>query len=106
MPAGGVVELCRTMQAELTVEERADKFGCVDHAALQRGKDFAGGKQPHIDPKRLVDAPGQPWDAHLQASEVFHLLDRLLEPAGHLHAGVAAEEGHKVEAIIRLAPER
>ena len=30
---------------------------------------------------------------------------RLLEPAGHLHAGVAAQERHEIEAVVNLAPE-
>ncbi len=105
MPAGGVVVLGRAVQAELAVEIGADELGGVDHAALQRRENLAGRQQPHVDAELLIDAPGETRDAHLQALEVVDLLDRLLEPAGHLHAGVAAQERHQIEAVIDLAPQ-
>ena len=92
MPAGGVVIFGGPLQTELAVEIGADEFGGVDHAALERGEDFAGREQPDVNAERLIDAPGEAGNAHLQALEVVHLLDRLLEPAGHLHAGIATQE--------------
>ena len=105
VPAGRVVVFGGTLQSELAVEIGSDELGGIDHAALERRKDFAGGQQPHIDAERLIDAPGEAGNAHLQALEVIDLLDRLLEPAGHLHAGIAAQERHQVESVVDLAPE-
>ena len=53
VPAGRVVVLGGALQAELAVEIRADEFGGVDHAALERRKDFARRQQPDIDAELL-----------------------------------------------------
>ena len=105
MPAGRVVILRDLVQAELAVEEGADEFGRVDHAALEVGEDFARRDQAGIDAKLLVDAPGETRDAHLDAVEVVDGLDLLAEPAGHLHAGIAAIDRHQIEAVVDLAPQ-
>ena len=82
------------LQPELAVEIGAYEFGGVDHTALQRREDFAHRQQPDVNADRLVHAPGEAGNAHLQALEVVHLFERLLEPPGHLHAGIAAQERH------------
>ena len=46
--------------------------------------------------------PGEAADAHLQAVQVGRLLDLLAEPAAHLAAGVAGEEGDDVVLLVEL----
>ena len=105
VPAGRVVVLGGLVQAELAVLERADELGRVDDTALQRREDLAAGQQLDVDAERRVDLPGQPGDAHLQALQVGAGLDLLLEPAGHLHAGVAARQGDHAERRVDLVPQ-
>ena len=92
------------LQPELAVEIGAYEFGGVDHTALQRREDFAHRQQPDVNADRLVHAPGEAWNAHLQALEVIQFLDRLLEPPGHLHPCIATQEQHQVKAVVRFAP--
>ena len=105
VPAGRVVVLGRLVQAELAVLEGPDELGRVDDAALERGEDLAARQQLHVDAELRVDAAGQARDAHLQALEVGDRLDLLLEPAGHLHAGVAARHRHHAERRVDLVPQ-
>ncbi len=105
VPASGVVVLGYLLQAELPVEERANEFGRIDDAALQRREDFTSGKQTHVNAKLLIDTPGEAGNAHLQTLEILDLLHRLPEPAGHLHAGVATGDRHQVEALVGLLPQ-
>ena len=62
-------------------------------------------QQLHVDAELRVDAARKTGNAHLQALEVVDLLDRLLEPAGHLHAGVAHRDGHQIEGRVHLLPQ-
>src|SRR5262245_24592085 len=105
MPAGRVVILGDLVQTELPVEIRTDKFRSIDHAAFQRRENFTRWDKPRVDAQFLVDAAGKPGDTHLHALQVFRLFDGLPEPACHLHAGIAADKRHKIEAIINLAPQ-
>ena len=41
----------------------------------------------------------------LSPLEIGEALDRLAEPAGHLHAHVVQGEGHDVERLVNLLPE-
>ena len=56
-------------------------------------------------PSSRRDAAGKAGNAHLQTLEVGDPLDRLAEPAGHLHAGIAGEERHQIELVVDLAPQ-
>jgi len=97
MPAGGVVELRGLVQTEAPILEGSDELRRVDHTPLERREDLAAGQHLHVDPEVRVDAAGQPRDAHLQALQIGHRIDFLLEPAGHLHAGVATGQGDHAE---------
>jgi hypothetical protein len=87
------------------VLEGADELGRVDHAALQRREDLAARQHLHVHAQVGVDLAGQAGDAHLQALQVGDGLDLLLEPARHLHAGVAAGHGHHAEGRVDLVPQ-
>jgi hypothetical protein len=97
VPAGGVVVLGRLVQAQPPVLEGADELGRVDHAAFQRREDLAARQHLHVHAQAGVHLARQAGDAHLQALQVGHGVDLLLEPAGHLHTGVAAGHGHHAE---------
>ena len=105
VPAGGVVIFRDLVQAELAVEIGADEFGGVDHAAFERRENVARRQQLRSTPSSLIDAAGETGNAHLETLEVLDLLDRLAEPAGHLHAGIAAQERHQIEFVVDLAPQ-
>jgi hypothetical protein len=105
VPAGRVIIFGDAVQPELAVEERADELGRIDDSALERRENVAGREQSRIDAELAVDAARQTRNAHLEPAEVLDLLDRLAEPAGHLHAGVPAQKWHEIEPVIDLAPE-
>ncbi|MNY05164.1 hypothetical protein D3C86_1378730 [compost metagenome] len=93
------------MQTEGEVVVRADPLGGVDGAGLQGGEDLAGRQidhgAAHLGQHLAAEARG----AHLQALEVVDAVDFLVEPAGGLHAGGAAGEGHHVERLVHLFPQ-
>ena len=104
MPASVVVVLGRLVQAETAVLQWADPFGRVDDAALQRREDVAAAKAFHVDADGLIDLAAEARDAHFQALEVGQTFDRLLEPARHLDAGIAARHADNAEVVVNLVP--
>ena len=102
-PARVVVVLGDLVEAELLVVVGADPFRGVDRALFQRRVDVASRgsaavTMPSADQHRAAEA----GDAHLDALAVGDGLDLLAEPAAHLHAGVAAEEGDDVVVAVEL----
>lgn len=100
-----VIRVVDFLQAELAVEIGPDEFGGVDHAALECREDVAGRQQLRVDAELAEHAAGQARNAHFEALEILDLFDRLAEPAGHLHAGIAGEDRHQVELVVSFLPQ-
>jgi len=113
-PSGEVIVRRDLVEAELLVVVRADPFGGVDRAALERGIDVASGDLLRHRAQARHHLAAQAGDAHLDAFQVGHAVHRLAPPAAHLRAGVAgrerdeakiAEEGaHQVLAAAVVDP--
>jgi hypothetical protein len=87
------------VEAQLLVVVRAHPFGGVDGALFQCGVDVAARDVLGHGAQARHHLAADAGDAHLQALEVGRLLDFLLEPAAHLHPGVAAGEADDVEVL-------
>ena len=105
VPAGIVVVAGRGVQPQGQVVVGADPFHGVDHPGLQRREDFAAGHRDRHAPDPPQHFAAQPRDAHLQALQVIQRTDFLVEPAGHLRAGIAGRQGHQGEGLVQLPPE-
>ncbi|MGY4352451.1 hypothetical protein ACVWXM_008944 [Bradyrhizobium sp. GM7.3] len=104
-PAGEVVIFGDLLEAELLVVIGADEFDCVDRALLQRRIDVAARDllRDHAEPRQHMTTHA--GDAEFQALEIVDGLDLLAEPAAHLGAGIAAEDGVRLERLQRLVGE-
>jgi hypothetical protein len=71
---------------------RADPFGGIDGALLQRLVDVGARQLLRGDAELGDDGSGKAADAHLQALQVVDGVDLLAEPAAHLGHGVAGEQ--------------
>ena len=100
-PEPGVVVVLRDLvQPHLLVVHRVRVLGRVEHAALKRGVDVAGGKQLGHCAEPAQDCPAHAADADLQALEVRERLDLLAVPAAHLRA--SQTHRHVVDAVARV----
>ena len=99
-PPAGIVVVRRDLhEAELLVVIRADPFGGIDGALLERRIDVATGDLLRHHAELGHDVAGEARDAHLQALEVVDRLDLLAEPAAHLRRRVAADHADDVVAL-------
>src|SRR6185295_6155267 len=101
-PAGVVVVLRDLVEAELLVVVRTDPFAGVDRALLERRIDVAAGDLLRYHAETLEDQAREAADAELQALHVVHRLDFLAEPAAHLAAGAAEDEGAELVLLVVL----
>ena len=101
-PTGVVVVLGDLVEAELLVVIRADPFGRVDGALLQRRIDVAAGNIGRDNAELGEHRAAEPADAELDALEVFDGVDLLAPPAAHLAAGIAGREADHVELGVEL----
>ena len=105
VPAGVVVELGDFLQAEREIVVGAHPLGGIHHAGLQGGEDLAA-RQGHGGaagaPEHLAAEAG---NAHLEALQVRQRVDLLVEPARHLHAGIAGRQGHQAKRRVQLPPQ-
>ena len=83
-PARIVVVGRDLLEAELLVVIRADPFGGVDGALLQRRIDFTAGDLLRHDAELGHHGAGKAADAHLETLQIGDCLDLLAEPAAHL----------------------
>ena len=105
VPAGIVVIFRHLVQAQGEIVVGAHPFRRIDHASLQRGVELsaryayrrAAGLGKHI--------ARQAGNTHFQALQVGNGIDFPVEPAGHLHTGIAAGERDDIERGIGLAPQ-
>ena len=93
------------MQAEGQVVVGADPVGGVDDVVLQGAEDFAAGQVNRGGAGAGEYFAAKTGHADLQAAEVFQAVDFLVEPAGHLHAGIAAWEWQNACGFVGLLPE-
>ena len=105
MPTGVVVVLGHFVKAHDVVVQGAHPLGGVDDPALQVGEDLAARSQHHGAAGLGQHLAAQAGDAHLQALEVVDGVDLLVEPAAHLHAGVARRAGDQVEGGVGFFPQ-
>ena len=102
-PPSGIVIVRRDLvEAELFVVIRTDPFGGIDRAFFKRRIDVAAGKLLWHHAQLLHDFSGEAADAHLQSLEIVDGVDLLAEPAAHLAAGIAREEGDAVVALVEI----
>src|SRR5690606_4867949 len=92
-PARVVVVPGGLVDARGQVVVGTDPVGGVDHAGLQGGEHLAAGHDDRGGADAADDFAAQAGHADLQALEVLDAVDFLVEPAAHLHAGVAAQQG-------------
>ena len=105
LPAGVVVVLGGLMQAKGEVVVGADPVGGVDDVVLQGAEDFAAGQVDGGGASAGEYFAAKTGHANLQAAQVFQAIDFLVEPAGHLHAGVAAGQRQNARSLVGLLPE-
>ena len=105
LPAGVVVIPGDGVQPQRDVVVRADPLGGIDGAGLQGGEDLRSGQRDGGAASPPQHFAAETRDAHLEALEIGDRIDLLVEPAAHLHAGIAAGERHQVERLVELAPE-
>jgi len=86
------------VEAELLVVIGADELGGVDGALLERRIDVAAGDLLWRHADLAHHLAREAGDAHLQALQVVDRVDFLAEPAAHLGAGVAEQDGVNVVA--------
>ena len=107
-PAGIVIERRHLVEAELLVVIGADPFRRVDRALFQRRIDVATGDLLRHDAQLLQHLARKAANPELQALQIGHRVDFLAEPTTHLHAGIAAGQGHDVmlgkEFVIQIDP--
>ncbi len=102
-PAGIVVVRRDLVEAELLVVVRTDPLGRIDRALLERRIDVAAGDLLRHHAELRHDLAGEAADAQLQALQVVDRLDLLAEPAAHLGAGMAHQEGGHLVFLVELA---
>ncbi len=95
-PARIVVVAGDLDEAELLVVVRADPFGGVDGALLERGIDVAACDLLRDDAELRQDHAGEAADAELETLEVLERVDLLAEPAAHLAVRRARDEARAV----------
>lgn len=105
LPAGVVVVLGCLVQTESQVVVGADPVGGVDDVVLQGAEDFAAGQVDGGSAGAGQHLATKAGHANLQAAEVFQAVDFLVEPAGHLHPGVAAGQRQNARSLVGLLPE-
>src|SRR5262245_56328891 len=100
-PARVVVELGDLVEAQLLVVVRADPFGGVDGALLERGIDVAAGNLLRHHAHLRHHLAGKAGNAHLHALEIVGGVELLAEPAAHLGPGIAGEQADDVMLGIK-----
>src|SRR5690606_38766763 len=79
-------------------------LGRIDASRLERLENLRARQGLGRAPELADHVAAEAGDAHLQATEVLHRADLALEPAAHLVAGLAGEEGDDAEAPRKLLP--
>ena len=100
-PAGVVVDLGDTDEAELLVVVRTDELGRVDGAVLQCGIDVGVREVQRLDADARQNRPAERTDAEPQPLEILERGDLLLEPGAHLCAGGPGRDAVRVELLQR-----
>ena len=101
-PARVVIEFRDLVEAKLLVIVRADPFGGIDGAFLQRRIDIAAGELLRHHAKLCHRLAGPAADPHFQAVKVADVVDLLAEPAAHLRAGVPHQQTLGIERGAEL----
>ena len=105
VPGRRVVILGHLMQAEGQIIVGADPVGGIDHAGFHRGEYLAARQIDRAGADAIHHFARQPRQADLQALHVLETVHFLVEPAGHLGAGVAHRQRLEVVARVDLVPQ-